>query len=318
MKELVVLSGKGGTGKTSLVGSLATLAENKILVDCDVDAADLHLLLKPDIKHKAEFVGGKKASIIEEKCTACDICPEYCRFEAIKSSDEEGGNNPRFRIDSLACEGCGVCTHFCPEDAIEFKDVVSGEWYISETRHGPMVHARLGIAQANSGRLATLLRNRARTLAEEKNCDLIIIDGPPGIGCPVIASLTGADYVLIVTEPTVSGLHDLERLLKLIEHFQIKASVCINKYDINPQMTETIENFAARNNIGSAGKIKYDPAMTAAQIQGRTVIEYTDDGISKAIKKIWEKVQKELRKTTKQETNKSKLKQQNIQTEIQS
>jgi MinD superfamily P-loop ATPase len=316
MNELVILSGKGGTGKTSLVGSLATLAENKVLVDCDVDAADLHLLLKPDIKHKAEFVGGKKAAIIKEKCTACDICPEYCRFEAIKTSKGTAGNEIQFWIDPLACEGCGVCAHFCPEEAIEFKDIVSGEWYLSDTRHGPMVHARLGIAQANSGRLVSLLRNQARALAEKENYDTIIIDGPPGIGCPVIASMTGADYVLIVTEPTVSGLHDLERLHKLIEHFNIKSSICINKHDINPDMTAAIEDFAARNNIGMAGKIKYDSAMTAAQIQGQTLIEYTDNEVSESIGLIWEKINKELVKIGKSKTGKGQIKQSNIQTEI--
>lgn len=290
MKELVVLSGKGGTGKTSLVGSLATLAENKILVDCDVDAADLHLLLKPDIKHKAEFVGGKKASIIEEKCTACDICPEYCRFEAIKSSDEEGGNNPRFRIDSLACEGCGVCTHFCPEDAIEFKDVVSGEWYISETRHGPMVHARLGIAQANSGKLVSVLRQEARRLADLYGLNLIIVDGPPGIGCPVIASITGAGYVLVITEPSLSAMHDMSRLLELTSHFGIATGICINKFDINPELSEQIEEKARCLKLPILGRIHYDPDVTLAQVNRKSVVENGGGQAASDIRVLWEHV----------------------------
>ena len=226
MIELTIISGKGGTGKTSVVGSLAALAKNKVLVDCDVDAADLHLILGNNVKKSADFKGGHRASINEELCTGCGICLDYCRFDSIKEViNESTGWVDKFRIDQLSCEGCGVCTQFCPENAIDFDEIVSGQWFLSETKYGPLVHARLGIAQANSGKLVSLLRTKARNLADENRWDLVLIDGPPGIGCPVIASVTGASYVLIVTEPSLSAFHDLKRIMQLMDHFKMPKSI---------------------------------------------------------------------------------------------
>ncbi|MGC8862499.1 MAG: ATP-binding protein, partial [Armatimonadota bacterium] len=240
--ELAVVSGKGGTGKTSLVASFAALAESKVLADCDVDAADLHLVLAPRVIERADFTGGKSARVILENCIGCGKCAEVCRFDAVTFDGPPNDVVAKtYLIDPLSCEGCGVCAHFCPAQAIEFSPHVSGEYYISETRHGLLVHARLGIAQENSGKLVTLVRREARRVAEERGLDLLIIDGAPGIGCPVIASLAGVDLALIVTEPTVSGMHDLDRVADLAAHFGIPACVCVNKCDINLQMTRRIE-----------------------------------------------------------------------------
>ncbi|MEW6187046.1 MAG: ATP-binding protein [Thermodesulfobacteriota bacterium] len=285
IKEICVLSGKGGTGKTSLVGALAALVPHKILVDCDVDAPDLHLLLTPEIKSREEFLGGKKAVIIPELCTECGRCLEVCRFEAVS----EG-----FRVDPTSCEGCGVCVHFCPFGAIDFPPAVCGEWFLSETRFGPMVHAQLGAGQENSGLLVSLVRGKAQDLAETKGLPLILIDGPPGIGCPVISSLTGADGVLIVTEPTLSGLHDLNRVLELAAHFKIPGMVLINKYDLNQEMTEKIEAYCREKELALAGRLPYDPIVTEAMIQGKTIPEASKNGLGRAIKDIWDRVQEKI------------------------
>lgn len=293
--ELVILSGKGGTGKTSLVGSLASLAEKKVLVDCDVDAADLHLIMKTKTGPAHDFICGSKARVIQDKCMICGICSGYCRFGAIKNEpDSEARFGEKFWIDQYACEGCGVCTHFCPEDAIELIDNVSGQWYISETAYGPLVHARLGIAQGNSGRMVSLLRKEAAQIMEKNKLDLVIIDGPPGIGCPVIASVTGAGYVMIVTEPSISAFHDMERLLQLTRHFNIPTGICINKFDINTDMTARIEKFAGDTGIEILGKIAYDPGFTRAQVQGMPMIEYADTAVTGQIKQLWEKLQNNL------------------------
>ncbi len=298
MTELVVVSGKGGTGKTSLVGSLAALSQNKVLVDCDVDAADLHLILQNRVQRKTEFIGGKQAAIIEERCTNCGICPEYCRFDAIKhETHTESATGERYWIDRHACDGCGVCTRHCPEQAIDFREVVSGEWYLSDTPYGPLVHARLGLAQANSGKLVSLLRQQARLMADKRGLELILIDGPPGIGCPVIASLTGASYVLIVTEPSLSALHDMERLLQLTVHFGITTAICINKYDINPALTSRIEEFAEEHKVSIMGRIPFDPAVTKAQLAGTTVVEHHGNGASGSLELLWSNLNKELSET---------------------
>ncbi len=296
MRELVIVSGKGGTGKTSLVGSLAVLSENKVLVDCDVDAADLHLILKNSVQQTNEFIGGKQAAIIEEKCTGCGLCADYCRFDAIKHelcAGNAGGE--RYWIDPHACDGCGVCTRHCQEQAIDFREVVSGEWYLSDTPHGPLVHARLGLAQANSGKLVSLLRQQARLLADQRDLDLIVIDGPPGIGCPVIASTTGAGYVLIVTEPSLSALHDMERLMQLTAHFRIPTGICINKHDINLALTSRIEEFAGERNVKILGRIPFDPAVTKAQLAGTTVVEHAANGASRSIELLWSNLTEELK-----------------------
>jgi len=285
VKELVVISGKGGTGKTSLVASFAALAKNAVLADCDVDAADLHLILAPKVKHQDTFTGGKIARIDPDLCTACGICREVCRYDAI---------TPDYVVEEISCEGCGVCVWSCPENAIAFEPRDSGKWFISETRHGPMVHARLGIAEENSGKLVALVRREAKKLAENKGKDLIIVDGPPGVGCPVISSVTGADFVLVVTEPTVSGIHDLQRVVQLAKHFNITAAACVNKYDLNPEMATEIVSYCDKNDIPVLGKIPFDPQFTQAQMVGQSVVEYGNGKLSESIRTLWERVQQEL------------------------
>jgi len=295
MKELVVISGKGGTGKTSIVASFSAIAVRSVLADCDVDAADLHLILEPKIEHREDFSGGKRAKILTEKCTNCGICYDVCRFNAVKKISENGkSNNEKYFIDSISCEGCGVCVRACPNDAITFNPVVNGELYISTTRNGPMAHAKLGIAEENSGKLVTLVRNQAKKLAEEKRLNLIIVDGPPGIGCPVIASIAGADLVLVVIEPTLSGYHDLDRVLQLTKHFRIPTVVCINKWDLNPRISELIESNAHFRNTKVIGKIRYDNTVTKAQIMKSSVVEYTGGAIAQDIKNLWRHVIYEL------------------------
>jgi len=306
MTELVVVSGKGGTGKTTLVGALASLSGNKVLVDCDVDAADLHLIVNHSLRETNEFTAGKRASIITAECTNCGVCYDYCRFDAIKLiTTVENKEFPVYTIDPFACDGCGVCVRHCPHDAIAFGLVKSGEWFLSDTPYGTMVHARLGIAQANSGKLVSLLRQKARQLALNNNNELIIIDGPPGIGCPVIASVTGASYILIVTEPSLSAIQDMERLLELTTHFNIPTGICINKYDINEELTSRINNYAVANNITILGRIPFAPAVTKAQLAKTTVIDHNDSSISENYKTLWSKLklELELRKLIKYEIN---------------
>lgn len=279
IREIVVISGKGGTGKTSLTAAFAALSKNSVLCDADVDAADLHLLMAPDILEKTDFKGGFTATIRTADCTTCGRCRELCRFGAISED---------FVIDAIDCEGCGVCVDLCPEEAIDFNENTCGEWYLSNTRFGPMVHARLGIAEENSGRLVSLVRQQARDYAEKNGQDLIITDGPPGVGCPVIASLGGATAVCIVTEPTVSGLHDMERVVRLAAHFKVPGMVIINKYDLNPDMSEAIETLARERNIVLLGRIPYDSVFTKAMIQGQTIVEYDGDStLSKTVAEIW-------------------------------
>ncbi len=294
IKEIVVISGKGGTGKTSLVGSLAYLAENKILVDCDVDAADLHLILGGKISSSKNFIGSKKAEILLDNCNSCGICTEYCRFDAIKEKTDTSSNITQFYVDEYSCEGCGVCAKFCLDEAITFKDHISGKWFISDTKYGTLVHAKLGIAEANSGKLVSLLRKTAHDLAVKNNNEMILIDGSPGIGCPVIASLTGVNYALIVTEPTVSAIHDMERLFELTQHFGVKTGICINKFDINLKLCDTIEKFSQSKNIKVLSRIPYDIGVTKAQIEGVPYLEYTKNGISKSIYELWDNLKQEI------------------------
>jgi len=291
VKEIVVISGKGGTGKTSIVAAFAALAKNAVLADCDVDAADLHLVLEPKVKQTTDFSGGKKASIIAEKCIGCGKCQDMCRFDAIHFNGP--ANNliaNTFTIDPIACEGCKVCVEFCPVDAIEFSNCINGQWFISDTRFGPMVHAKLGIAEENSGKLVSLIRKEAKKIAEENNKDLIIVDGSPGIGCPVIASITGADLVLVVTEPTLSGKHDLDRVSKLTANFGIDTLVCVNKADINLQITGQISEDAPQRRLKLVGEIPYDEAFTKAQIMKATLVEYTGGDTTERVKALWREV----------------------------
>ncbi len=298
-RELVVISGKGGTGKTSVVASFAALAENKVLADCDVDAADLHLVLSPKVVRREEFIGGKIAKVAFDRCAGCGKCVSVCRFDAISfdgpANDVVGKT---YRIDPIACEGCGVCAYFCPVDAVDYSPGINGEWFVSETRHGPMVHAKLGIAQENSGKLVTTIRREAKRIAEENGLSLVIIDGSPGIGCPVIASITGASMALIVTEPTLSGLHDLDRVADLTAHFNIPTAVCVNKSDINPEMTAAIHKRCAERNVNVLGEISYDTAVTRAQIERKSVVEYDDGPASRDIKSLWEAIDHRLKERT--------------------
>lgn len=291
-EEVVVISGKGGTGKTSVVAAFATLAKDKVLTDCDVDAADLHLILQPRIVHRERFTGGKKARVRPDLCAACGKCEEICRFGAVSMTGPgNDGVKKTYAVDPISCEGCGVCVHFCPADAIAFEDSVDGEWFVSETRCGPMVHAKLGIAQGNSGKLVSIVRDRAREIAEREGHGLILSDGSPGIGCPVIASLTGASLALAVTEPTLSGLHDLRRVADLARHFRIPVAVVINKHDLNGDMTIEIERWAEGFGAEVLGRIRYDQVVTRAQLAGKSVVEYGDGAVSKELAGVWERVQ---------------------------
>jgi MinD superfamily P-loop ATPase len=285
MKQLTIISGKGGTGKTSITAAFASLAKNAVLADCDVDAADLHLILKPVIKKTINFHGLKIAEIDKNTCIYCQKCSQSCMFDAI---DED------INIIKSSCEGCGVCEYICPIKVITMKDRDSGFAYISETRFGPMAHAMLKTAEEASGKLVTVVRNNAKTLAIEKKKDIVIIDGPPGIGCPVIASLSGVDMALIVTEPTLSAIHDLERILDVAKYFDITAMVCINKYDINNENTGRIENFCKVHNIDVVGKLPYDTVVTEAMIHEQSIIEYSHGNLSECIISLWDAVKQRL------------------------
>ncbi len=286
IQECVIISGKGGTGKTSVTASFAALSAGRaVLADCDVDAADLHLVLTPKIVESTDFMSGYEAVIRSEACTGCGTCAELCRFDAIHYVKRPLGK-ALYEVDPVACEGCGVCVRFCPAKAIDFPERLCGVWMLSETRCGPMVHARLGAAAENSGKLVATVRQEARRVAAERGLPLIITDGPPGIGCPVIASVTGADRVLVVTEPTVSGEHDLARVLQLARHFEVPTFVCVNKWDINPAMTERIEQAALKAGATVAGRIRYDRAVTAAQRAEQAVVE-TDAPSAEDVRAVW-------------------------------
>jgi MinD superfamily P-loop ATPase len=290
MNELVVISGKGGTGKTSIAASLAVLAGRTVLADCDVEAADLDLMLSPTILRREDFFSGHVAVIRAEDCLACGDCMQHCRFDAVHMSctDAEGTS---YWIDPIACEGCGTCVRFCPAQAIEFPERHAGEWFVSKTRYGPLVHARLRAAQGNSGKLVSTVRQAAKRIAAELELPLIIIDGPPGIGCPVIASITGASLALVVTEPTVSGEHDLERVLRLSTHFAIPTTVCVNKYDLNLSLTDKIEHTARTSGATIAGRIRYDVQVTRAQLAGHAPVDY-ECPAAEDIRTLWHNLQR--------------------------
>ena len=277
MKELVIISGKGGTGKTSITASLAALADWPTLADCDVDAADLHLVLEPTVQTSETFTSGRAAEIRAADCTQCGLCAAICRFDAIEN----------FKVDPISCEGCGACVEFCPVKAIDFPEQDCGVWNTSTTRHGPMVHAHMVPGAENSGKLVSLVRQEARKIAEKENSEFLLVDGPPGIGCPVIASITGADAVLVVTEPTLSGEHDLQRVLELANHFKIPAMVCVNKWDINPTMTEQVEKAATDLGATPVGRVPYDAAVTAAQVNARALVEESEGEAAQAVLHLW-------------------------------
>ena len=285
MKEIVIISGKGGTGKTSISAALGVLAgKNAIIVDCDVDAADLHILLNPKVIEKNEFYSGKSAEIIQEKCINCGKCQDVCRFDAVDLI------NSKYKINPIDCEGCGYCCRICPVHAISFIDAKSGDWFVSKTRFDTwMVHAKLGIAKENSGKLVTKVKESARDKAKELKIPYVILDGPPGIGCPVIASLSGANEVLVVTEPTISGFSDMNRVIKLTKNFNIRISIVINKFDLNLQITDRIEKFANENGLEILSKIPYNKAFIDALMQKKTIVEYNQE-IAEQIKSIWKKL----------------------------
>lgn len=285
MKELVVLSGKGGTGKTSIVASFAALARDKILADCDVDAADLYLLLRPDEEEKHEFWSGQVASIDRERCTQCGLCWQVCRFGAINE----------YSVDAIACEGCGFCYQVCPVEAITMEASLAGHWFMAKTRYGYLSHARLRAAQENSGKLVALVRENARALAQKEGLGLIISDGPPGTGCPVISSLSGVDLALLVTEPTLSGIHDLMRIVGVCRRFGVPALVCVNKCDINEENTREIEKYCIEEEIKVAAKIPFDNVVTEALVARMPVVEYRDGQVAHEINNLWRFVLGELK-----------------------
>jgi MinD superfamily P-loop ATPase len=285
MKQITVISGKGGTGKTTIVASLAALAKGRaVIADCDVDAPDLHIILHPEVKERRDFLGMKRAFIDRSLCTDCGECQKHCRFEAIHDR----------AVDPLACEGCGVCQFVCPAGAVAMVDRLSGYAYISETRFGPLVHADLFPGEEASGKLVAMVREMARDVAERLNLELVLIDGSPGIGCPVIASLTGTDLALIVTEPTLSGVHDLERIIGVAEHFGVLSLVCINKYDLNPEAARKIEELCRDRGVEVIGRLPFDTTMVDAMVAGRAVVEMDDGPMGDAIKSLWRGVMMRL------------------------
>lgn len=281
MKELTIISGKGGTGKTSLTAAFAGLAENKVMVDADVDAADMDLILTPTVRHETEFKGGHYAAIRPDLCTECGECRQRCQYGAISED---------WVIDKIDCEGCGVCVYFCPENAIEFPQRTCGKWYISDTRHGTLVHAKLGIAEENSGLLVSLLRQKAKEIAGAQGLERIIVDGPPGIGCPVIASVTNSNGVLVITEPTLSGIHDMQRVRELAGFLNVPAMLCINKHDLNPAMADKMRHYADSHDMHYVGAIPYDRDMTRAMVEQKTLVEYSNGPAARAVIGIWEAV----------------------------
>jgi MinD superfamily P-loop ATPase len=290
MTELVVVSGKGGTGKTSLAASFAVLAERErggavVLADADVDAANLHLVLDPVEREHRPFLGGRLAVIREDDCLRCGGCLAWCRFGAVQR-EGGGADEATFTVDPLACEGCGVCADHCPAGAVDLVERVGGAWMVADTRYGPLVHARLTPPGENSGKLVTIVRSEARRLAAERGSSLVVVDGPPGLGCPAIAALSGATQVLAVTEPTPSGEHDLARILALAAHFGVPAAVCVNKWDLNPALTAQIERGAEAAGARWVGRIPYDPAVTRAQRAARPVVEL-DTAAATAGREVW-------------------------------
>lgn len=297
MKEIVLISGKGGTGKTSLSAAFAMLGGKDLVVgDCDVDAADMHLLLEPDFAHGEDFYSGYQAYIEEKDCTQCGVCAEVCRFDAIKL------DHSKYHIGEIDCEGCGYCKEVCPDDAIIMKDNLSGKLLVSETKAGnTMVHARLGIAAENSGKLVAKVKKEASRIAKENETNYVLIDGSPGIGCPVISSLTGADFVVLITEPTVSGLHDLQRVYEVVKRFRIPAGCIINKSDLNINMTSEIKNFLNDEGILHISDLPYDENFTHAMTLGKTIVEYDSGNLSQIIVESWKKLTEFINKNLKQQ-----------------
>ena len=285
MKEITILSGKGGTGKTTITAAIASIAQNAVFCDNDVDAANLHLILKPEILEQNTFFGGWIASINKEKCTQCGICQENCHFDAIHQDDGI------FQINPIQCEGCRLCERVCPENAIHSVRSSNNFWFVSSTRLGAFVHAKMGPGEENSGKLVTQVRKKAKEIAVQTNANYIINDGPPGIGCAAISSLAGINLAIVVTEPSMSGLHDAKRLIDLIKFFKIEAHIIVNKYDINEEITSKIEAYANTENIKIIAKIPFDKEMVESMIEGKTIIEYNkNSNTSHKINMIWQTI----------------------------
>lgn len=284
MHDIVVISGKGGTGKTSLTAAFAYLAGAHVLCDLDVDAPDLHLLLDPANQESHEFFAGNTA-VINDRCDHCGQCVDWCRFGAIMD------RSPQPVVDAVKCEGCNVCVALCPADAIDFPEKHCGHWHVADTRFGPLVHAQLFPGEENSGRLVTLLKRKARDLAQVNGTDLILSDGPPGIGCPVISALAGTSLAVIVTEPTPSGIHDLDRVLDLCGHFRLPAGVIINKHDLNRNQSRNITACCRQRGVPVIGTLSHDPALIRAMVAGLTICEYQSGGVADQVRTLWAAVE---------------------------
>jgi len=297
VKQLVILSGKGGTGKTSVTAAFAHLAYTgnppvrAILADADVDASNLELVLNPTVLETYEFMGGKVAVIDPQLCTGCGICAQVCRFDAILDIGELDIEKPNIPIiDPIACDGCAACVYQCPTEAIQMEEQLAGHWFRSRSSYGPLFHAALRPAQENSGKLVTMVKQQARLLALDEGYDLVLVDGPPGIGCPVISAASGADLALIVAEPSVAGVHDMERVLQTTDHFGVPALVCINKADLNPEGTAAIEAFCREQGIKVVGRIPFDTVVTEAMVQGLPVTAFEDTPVTQALRRIWTRI----------------------------
>ena len=289
MKQLVILSGKGGTGKTTVAAALAHLAAQEfplVLADTDVDAANLELVLDPVKETEYVFMAGQLASIEQEKCIDCGICESVCRFDAVRSSP--------YTIDPISCEGCAACYYQCPADAIAMEDLQAGLWFRSKTQYGPLLHAHLFAGQENSGKLVTRVKHQAYETALETGAELLLVDGPPGIGCPVISAISASDLTLLVVEPTVSGAHDLDRILATAEHFGVPATVAINKADLNPARSDDIEAFCRERGVPVVGRIPYDDAVTEAMVAGLPVTAAANGAVTQSLKEMWERLRGEL------------------------
>lgn len=290
MKEIVVISGKGGTGKTSITASLAVLAkDNVVIADCDVDAADMHILMQPKNIESVDFYSGELAVIDHDLCTQCGKCFDVCRFDAVDQSDGI------HKIEALSCEGCGYCARVCPETAITNISLKVGKWHTAFTRFNqPMVHAKLGVGADNSGKLVAHVKNKAKEMAKHYDKEYIIVDGSPGVGCPVVSSLTGAHFAVLVTEPTVSGIHDLKRVYELVNKFKIRSACIINKYDLNEEKSQEILDFLNENNIIHLANLPYDEEFTRAMTNCKTIVESEKSTVSPMLYKAWERIKLEI------------------------
>ncbi len=289
MKQIVILSGKGGTGKTFVSASLACLAENAVCADCDVDAANLHLLLEPEVRETHEFKGGRIAELNADACTGCGVCVEHCRFDAL-GMVPAGPQTTVAEVDPVACEGCGVCGLVCPTEAFSFRTSDAGRWYVSDTQYGPMVHAHLFAGEENSGKLVQQVRASARTVGEERRKDWVVIDGPPGTGCAVMSAMTGVDMVVLVTEPTTAGVHDVKRVIEVALHFGIPVGMVINKSSINPEMADELRSFATEKKIRYLGDIPYDKRIVDSVADLKPYACNFDDDIADRLKSVWKNI----------------------------